>query len=178
MIKAMTKRSDTLPPEKSPYMPGHPIFSMVVHTFAALIGVPLIWLRVIGMLDALLTGWLRSDVFALCSIFAIGLVLGYLANRVVRERVAYWVWVPGLIWLALGIRDSVRYHDPYGARGCSVSQDVINSLFVGDSSRCSESLAWLLFTVPALASIAYSFGAWIALRARRNQSVVPSVLSR
>jgi hypothetical protein len=106
---------------------------------------------------------------------------GFLVNRVALMRVACWVWVPGLIWLAFGLLGWVQHYDPRWHGGCSVGQDVVNAFFLVDSRKCGggdEGLNWLVFTFPASNSVAYAVGAWIALwvgrRMRKNAAAADS----
>jgi hypothetical protein len=67
-----------------------------------------------------------------------------------------WVW------------DAVHTYDPRWCEGCSVLQNVWRNLFtVGYSSCMQECLGELFGTTPLLNSIAYSLGAFFALRSKR-----------
>jgi hypothetical protein len=120
-----------------------------------------------------------GDILMWCVTFAVGFGLGYCINRIAHGRVACWVWVPGLIWVTYAIRDWVRHYDPRWFQGCSAAQDVLNAFLILDSSKCGggeEGLNAVFFTLPAFCSIAYSIGAWIALRVGRNRrKTAPSV---
>jgi hypothetical protein len=101
-----------------------------------------------------------------------GFVLGLLVNRVKTSRFACWVWLLGATWLVLGILDSLHGYDPHWYQGCTPSQNIVNAFFVGNSRKCGggeSTLYGLFFTMPAVNSIAYSIGAWVALFSTRRR---------
>ncbi len=94
-------------------------------------------------------------------------VAGFLLSYATRQRAARWVWLWGFGWLAVGIGDSVRFYDPHYYQGCSNFQNVVNAFFILNSRRCgggSSTLNGLFFTLPAISSVAYSMGAWAAIK--------------
>lgn len=110
---------------------------------------------------------LNLDIFMWCLLFAVGSILGFRLNRAFPRREACWVWISGLAWLALGVRESVRFYHPRWAHGCSLTENIISSFLLMDVRKCEgdeSALAAVFYTMPALASIAYSLGALIALR--------------
>jgi hypothetical protein len=155
------------------------IFSYVVHSLTALLITPLISVLFAIVTANWLASWPARDNAFLCVVGMIGMFLGYVASRVTLGSAGCWVWIPGLTWLGFGIWDSVRYFDPRWSQGCSAGQDVINSFFVLDSSRCSgaEGLSGLISTLPAFCSVAYAVGAWAALRVGRQKNTTASVRS-
>jgi len=156
---------------------GSTTLQLFFHATAALLIVSVGSTIVIALAENVLSAMPNNDFAAECLVFVIGIGAGFFVNRAAFTRVACWVWLPGLIWLAFGLWDSVRHYDPRWSQGCSATEYVINSFFVLDSSRCSgaegPTLSGLFFTLPAYSSVAYSVGAWIALRVgrrRRNTS--------
>jgi hypothetical protein len=139
-------------------------------------------LLVVGMLSILgavtvenrLDAWVRkpvslTDEAFLGFLFDIGLVVGYLANRVFYLRVANWVWVLGLFWMTLGVRDALRFYDPRWHQGCSVTQTVVNAFFiVSDKCGSAEDLSFVIFTLPATVLVGCSVGSWIASHRARH----------
>jgi hypothetical protein len=106
---------------------------------------------------------------------ALGLFVNRLLGRLTPRCVACWIWIVGVVWLTIGVWDSVRGYDARYYQGCSVLQNVINAFFIADSQRCGggeSTLAGLFFTTPAINSIGYAVGAWLALRfgTKRSES--------
>ena len=107
------------------------------------------------------TGGVANPIF-----WSPGFVFGLLLNYVTRHRSACWVWLCGVAWLAAGILDSIRYYDRRFYQGCSSFENVVNAFFVLNSRRCGgggSTLAGFFFTMPALNSVAYAVGAWVAI---------------
>lgn len=104
---------------------------------------------------------------------AVGFALGFVVNRRTLKRAACYVWIAGLAWLAVGIWNSVSSYDPRFYQGCSVLENVANSFFILNGRKCGgggSTLAGAFFTMPAMNSIAYSVGAWVAMRLSEGQS--------
>jgi hypothetical protein len=111
------------------------------------------------------------------STWALGLVAGYAINR----RAAYgrggcWTWIGGVAWMSIGVAESLHFyhllHQWYGT--CSALDNIYNSFFVMDSSKCrgaSEILDGIFFTFPSLNAVSYSIGACLGLWLRRPASV-------
>lgn len=96
-----------------------------------------------------------------------GLILGFLANRRMLQSTACFVWMPGLIWLVLGTFDQT-FHRPNWA---SWIVAVKEGMFPVSQNGCgtTECLGVLVYTMPAVNSVAYSLGAWLALRSTRKK---------
>jgi hypothetical protein len=163
---------------------GKVSFWLSKYNFSALLIVGTLSTFVLGFVENLLDHWLNnsaslSDEFFLGFLFDIGLVLGYVARRGLRLRVASWVWIPGLIWTILGIRDELRFYDFRWAQGCSAAQTVIAAFFIaGQVCGRGEDLSALIFTMPALGLAGCSFGSWVASRkVRRDKAAISLVPS-
>jgi hypothetical protein len=105
-------------------------------------------------------------------IWAPGLVLGFLVNREMRNRAACRVWFAPVVWLACGIWDECRiYRFPplYPPKG-DFLQRAWHMFFTSNNTKAwgDTGLLPFLFTMPALSSIAYSVGAWLALQSKRK----------
>jgi hypothetical protein len=154
------------------------IFSYVVHSLTALLIAPVVSALFAVVAANWLPSWPARDIAFLCVVVMIGIILGCIASRVALRSEVCWVWIPGLTWLAFGIWDSARHFDPRWSQGCSAAQYTVNSFFA-HSSRCNggdgSALAGLLFTLPAISSIAYAFGACISLWAGRRKNTTASV---
>ena len=157
------------------------IFSYVAHFLTALLITPLISMLFAVVTANWLVSWPARDIAFWCVVAIIGMFLGYVASWATLGSAARWIWIPGLTWLAFGIRDEVRHFDPRFSQGCSAEQYVINSFFVLDSSRCSggegPTLAGLVLTLPAFCSVAYAVGASVALWVGRRKNAIASVRS-
>jgi hypothetical protein len=164
---------------------GTSIGRFVVNTLSGMIlPVPVSGLAAVlvaVLIRRLLSSSLNADHLWLCLTFPVGCALGFLFNRDFPRREACWVWISGLVWLALGVWESVRFYHPRSAHGCSVTENAINALLVMDGRKCEgdeSGLAAVFYTMPALSSIAYSLGAWIARRrGPRAKGVSPSANS-
>jgi hypothetical protein len=151
---------------------GVTVLSFVAHSLASLVLGAVLSVLAGAVISIAVPSTTSNAVFVVAvlwwfSTLAAGLGVGYCVNRVALGRVASWVWVPGLVWFALGIRSSMQNYDPRWYEGCTAAQNVMNAFFVGDSSKCGGGASTLnsaAFTMPAFASIGYSIGAW---RARR-----------
>jgi hypothetical protein len=104
------------------------------------------------------------------------LLLGFVADREMQDRSACWVGLLGLVLLFLmmlgdvsGLERSQEYRSYRNGDSWQHEYDQLLSL---DNGKCgdSECLGKLLFTTPAVNSIAYSIGAWLALRSRKTKT--------
>jgi len=93
-----------------------------------------------------------------------GLILGLLVNLFVPNRTACWVWMAGIVWIACGVFASLSIYHARFAGICSPLDSIINGFFSYGSSYCGDHENLTRFTVPTFSSIAYSLGAWVALR--------------
>lgn len=104
-------------------------------------------------------------------LWGIALLIGVVANNVIRHSSGYWVWVIGALWLAYSIYDTLRGYDPRWCLGCSPSFYAWHSFFAyGDAYQ--EGLGMLFGTTPMLNSIAYSIGAAVGMRLPWNLSEI------
>lgn len=96
-------------------------------------------------------------------IAATALVLGLaFSGRFRNGQGASWVWIFGLLWLAIGIYDLRSGWSPsWSTQHSSWAYAMVN-LF-GPTSACSgsECLGELLYTMPFTAAVSYSVGAFI-----------------
>lgn len=98
-------------------------------------------------------------------------LLGYfLSQRLFLGRPARWIWIIGALWLAFGIYDETRSWSASWSVEKTRWQYALAQFF-GSTSRCSDSecLCEVFYTMPFVASIMYSVGAY--LRARRLKKV-------
>ncbi len=91
------------------------------------------------------------------------LLLGYfVSHRVFRARAATWTWIIGLLWLAFGIYDETKF---WSASWSSEKTRAGYALaeFFGPASKCgdSECLCEVFYTMPFVASVMYSLGAYL-----------------
>lgn len=85
----------------------------------------------------------------------LGLLIGYAANKVLRSRFVLWFWVLP----TLPILDEF-YGSPW--------RDTFHYLFV---ARCTNCIEQLFIVAPFYGSIAYSLGAWVALKQNSRRTV-------
>jgi hypothetical protein len=138
-----------------------------IHGFAALYASSMFTVLVAVILDSpRLKSILEFGGMASPFVWASGFVLGFLINRSTHTWIAALIWTAGLAWLTVGIWDSVRHYDPSFYQGCSAAENAWNAFVVMNSYRCggAESMDGLIFTLPAVNSVAYSAGAWLSLR--------------
>jgi hypothetical protein len=95
-----------------------------------------------------------------------GLVLGLLVNRFALKSTACWVWLAGMVWIACGMFASIHAYHARFLGICSPLDSIRGGFFSFASkySYCGGGENVFRFTVPTFNSIAYSFGAWAALR--------------
>ena len=111
----------------------------------------------------------RGDVWYGIHFWLPGLVLGFLISRIWTGRSACMVWMPGLLWLAVGLWDM-------GPRSFSTSNSAMtratSALFPMGNNECgsTECLGFAIFTIPALNSLTYSAGAALGVLARRRET--------
>lgn len=95
-----------------------------------------------------------------------GLILGLLVNRIRLNSTACWVWLVGMVWMAIGIFSALLYYHSRFAGICSPLDSITNGFLfsVPRQPYCGDRENLILFTLPTLSAIAYSLGAWIVLR--------------
>jgi hypothetical protein len=95
-----------------------------------------------------------------------GLILGLLVNRFALKSTACWVWLAGMVWIACGMFASIHAYHARFLGICSPLDSIRGGFFSFASkySYCGGGENVFRFTVPTFNSIAYSFGAWAALR--------------
>jgi hypothetical protein len=95
-----------------------------------------------------------------------GLILGLLVNRFALKSTACWVWLAGIVWIAVGIVASLHTYHVRFLGICSPLDSIKGGFFSFGSNYayCGGGENVFLFTVPTFSSIAYSLGAWVALR--------------
>jgi hypothetical protein len=100
-----------------------------------------------------------------------GLILGLLVNRFALKSTACWVWLAGLAWMAYGIFASLHAYPARFLGICSPLDNIRCGFFSLGSNYayCGGGEHVFRFTVPTFSSIAYSLGAWVALRFGRNR---------
>ena len=104
-----------------------------------------------------------------------GFTLGLLVNRVMRSRSACWGWPLSIVWLGYGIWNECReYRFPpwHPAAGDFVHRawHMFFTSFKDAGAWGGSALAIVIFTMPALGSVAYSLGAWVALHSKPFQA--------
>jgi hypothetical protein len=105
-------------------------------------------------------------------IWGTALICAYLLNVRFQSRASMWVWTFGLTWFVILLADVLRFHDPRWCQGCSLARDIWNTYFAWDYRKCADSncLGEVFGTTPLVNSIAYSLGAWLAMRSKSENS--------
>jgi hypothetical protein len=99
---------------------------------------------------------------------ALGLILGFTINWLLRSKSAKWAWILPLGWLIFMMANEGTTYHPQQPTVQYIWTDFF-SLYPGDGG-----LAQFMATVPFLSSLAYSVGAWLSLRRlRRSPSPLP-----
>jgi hypothetical protein len=148
--------------------------SFGLHAFAALIISPIAGLA--ATLTAALifhnrlhtnpvNEWGVASVF----LFGPGLLFGLLLNRIALRRTACWAWLVGMIWMVCGMVESSYSYRARWLGICSPFDSIVSGFFSVGSGYCGDRGNMGKFTLPAFISIAYSLGAWIALRFGRGR---------
>lgn len=151
----------------------HPIQNLptwvafALHTVVAVVGSMLIGFGP----EALVSRYYYNTVIEPYSpaILLTALVLGYLVNRILGDRAAQWVWVPGLLWLLFGAYDESKYW----ANSFALSRlSYVMDNFFGPTLKCSgsECFAEVLFTTVFSATVGYSVAAAFGLRSHQKRS--------
>ena len=96
-----------------------------------------------------------------------GLLLGFFVNRRVLQRAACFVWLAGLVWLAVGILSVATSWRPVGMPWTTYAGDELFPLQQG-ACTTNECLRVLFCTWPAVNSVAYSIGATFAFLFQRD----------
>jgi hypothetical protein len=94
-----------------------------------------------------------------------GLVLGFFVNRRMLHRTAYFVWLPGLLWLAWGILNMATSWVPVGMSSMKHVRVELFPITHSDYDACavSECLGPLLWIWPAVNAVTYSIGAALGI---------------
>ena len=143
--------------------------SFALHAFAALIVSPIAGLT--ATLAAALIFHNRShsnpvDEWGVGSVFLLGpgLLFGLLLNRIALRRTACWVWLVGILWMMFGAVVSLHSYRTRFLGICSPFDSILGGFFSIGSVYCGDRSNFSAFTLPMFSSIAYSIGAWAAMR--------------
>jgi carbon starvation protein CstA len=157
--------------------PGPAPLSFFLHTVVAMIVSPMIVFVVLIFLavssynnSSHINLVLNAGGVANPLLWGPGLILGLLVNRFVLRRTACWVWLVGMAWMAFGTLESLS---TYRARFLGICSpfDRIASGFFSYRAYCGDAGNATYFTLPMFSAIAYSLGAWVALRLGRRREL-------
>jgi hypothetical protein len=99
---------------------------------------------------------------------ALGLILGFTINLLLRSKSAKWAWTLPLAWFLLLVATNGPVYPPQDTFLHVIWRDYFGF------QPADEGFVQFVATVPLLGSIAYSLGAWLALRRlRRNPGPLP-----
>jgi hypothetical protein len=152
----------------------HALVAMVISpivVFVVILSAVIIFNNSPGITSALGAGGVASPVLS-----GPGLILGLLVNRFALKSTACWVWLAGMVWIACGIFAWLHgYHARFSGI-CSPLDSIKGGFFslASNYAYCGGGENVFRFTVPTFSSIAYSLGAWVALRfGPSRQSTLP-----
>jgi len=133
----------------------------LIHELLAVVLCPLVTFLIV-LVVGLIAFHLSASLYALLfrSLFSpfywgTAVLIGFWFNRRMRHHSACWVWVLPILAVSLLL---MRYSVP--------AAEYYEKLLTWRD----ECLAAMFLTVPSMNCIAYSIGAWLALRSRRSQS--------
>jgi hypothetical protein len=127
----------------------------LLHCSVAAVGVLLISVLMGAILEKALTSGLIDPLFnrPACPIqIAIGFTIGLLFNRHMRSRSAIFAWIPAALCLLVDVRAYMQIGGLH---------------YLGDhlfGTNCGECIERFFVVSPFYASVAYSVGAWLALK--------------
>jgi hypothetical protein len=126
-----------------------------LHVVLACIGVFLISIFLgagVGWLNEKLADAIFTESFY-PGVIVVGLLVGYAANKFLQSKFVLWFWILPAILI---LWDFYDFRHIYGWRG------TFNYLFL--RKNCDDCVESLLMVAPFYGSIAYSLGAWAALK--------------
>lgn len=136
------------------------VFLFTLHQLISTIGVVVVSgvlaFAVIGLVHtifpaAISASWLLTEVPGFPVQVFVGIVLGFLLERVTRSSSALWVWILPSFLLCIGALVIV-----------SPTSSILQHLFGSSCKPAEHCFDSLLFTLPFIASIGYSAGAVLA----------------
>jgi hypothetical protein len=97
--------------------------------------------------------------------------LGFFVNRRMLHRAACFVWLPGLVWLALGILSMATSSGPVEMSSMAHLRVELFPMTRSDYDACAlnQCLGPLLWTWPALSAVTYSIGAALGLLSQSDR---------
>jgi hypothetical protein len=98
-------------------------------------------------------------------------ILGFFVNRRMFHRAACFVWLPGLLWLALGILSMATSWGPVEMSSMTHLRVELFPMTRSDYDGCAlnQCLGPLLWTWPALSAVTYSIGAALGLPSQSDR---------
>jgi hypothetical protein len=133
----------------------------IVHTLAATVVLPFLSLLVGWGFTSIIGGSeLEGDFLAAGPpvYVAVGVVVGFFVNRVLRHRSSLWVWIPPLLLFVDIFQNDVASFGVHAA---------LRDNFGFPPTGGIEAV---IATCPLYSAIAYSLGSWVGLRRSRSRS--------
>jgi hypothetical protein len=95
-------------------------------------------------------------------------VIGWIVNKKLKNRWLCWVWILPFMWLLYGIWDlyGIYHSNPWYPLNKGTFGHMMWRHFFANEGESDSPLTFLVFSSPALAAVAFSVGAWIALGGR------------
>jgi hypothetical protein len=132
----------------------------IIHTFTATVVLPFLSMLVGWGLTSIIGGSeLVADFLAAGPpvYVAVGFVIGFFVNRVLRHRSSLWVWIPPLLLFVDVFQNDVASFGFHAA------------LRDNFGFPPTGGIEGVLATCPLYSAMAYSLGSWVGLRRSRNR---------
>jgi hypothetical protein len=133
------------------------LLSLLLHSFVAMA----VSAFVGGLPEVALSRYLDPRIKPYAPIIAMtALVLGYFVSRQIASRAATFVWIVGVLWISCGFYSvASSWSREWSTHSTRWSYATAN-LFTTSCSE-TECLNQLIFTIPFVATFAYTLGAWL-----------------
>jgi hypothetical protein len=133
------------------------LLSLFLHSFVAMVVCVLVGLFPEGAFSRYIDPRLESfgPIVALTTV-----AIGYFVSQKIATRAATSVWIVGALWMSYGIYDAISTWSSEWSTHPTRWSDAKVNLFTLDCES-SECLGQLIFTIPFVAAIAYTLGAWL-----------------
>lgn len=134
---------------------GEVVVGLAAVVFVAVLG-SILGLTLYGRLDRLVPFFAGPTYLFF---ILVGLGMGYVANRRQRSRAPLWVWILPTIWSVYGVASDLSS----GIHQHESVLDYIWNILIFPNRELAYIGQWVI-GAPFFSAVAYSFGAWLAIR--------------